>query len=51
MGDVTAITTKAYYFEYTTLTGYFVQDEPSKVGKDFDYVCHDPISCLLFVEI
>jgi hypothetical protein len=39
MGDVPAALATPYYFEYTALKGYFVQDEPSKVGKDFDYVC------------
>ena len=42
MGDAPAAAYRSYYFEYTTQTGFFVQDEPSKVSKDFDYVRNDP---------
>lgn len=39
MGDAPASYATPYHLEYTALKGFFVQDEPAKVGKDFDYVC------------
>ena len=27
------------YIEYSTVTGYFLQDEPDTVASGFDYVC------------
>lgn len=33
-----AATTQAAYYEYTTATGYFLQDEASTDPSTFDYV-------------
>jgi hypothetical protein len=30
---------KASYIEYSTVTGYFLQDESSTDASTFDYVC------------
>ena len=27
------------YIQYSTVTGYFLQDEPDTVASGFDYVC------------
>jgi hypothetical protein len=39
MGDTPAALQTAYYYKYTALKGFFAQDDPSRIGKDFDYVC------------
>ena len=33
------------YINYSTVTGYFLQDEPDTVASGFDFVCN-PESCL-----
>lgn len=30
---------KPSYIKYTTVTGYFLQDDPATNETDFDYVC------------
>lgn len=30
------------YISYSTVTGYFLQDEPDTVASGFDYVSDDP---------
>lgn len=30
------------YISYSTVTGYFLQDEPDTVASGFDYVCRRP---------
>jgi hypothetical protein len=37
-----AATAQAAYYEYTTVTGYFLQDEASTDPSTFDYVCPPP---------
>jgi hypothetical protein len=33
------------YIKYSTVTGYFLQDEPDTLASGFDYVCCSPRSC------
>lgn len=33
-------TTGPGYISYSTVTGYFLQDEPDTVASGFDYVCY-----------
>jgi hypothetical protein len=39
MGEAPAAPRTAYYFRYSTLKGFFAQDAPGTIGRDFDYVC------------